>query len=115
MKITGLETFQIPQFPLSLFLRVHTDEGLVGLGESTNQPDAIEGAVHGFLAPRVLGREAEDIEALWNELYAATNYQGSAGAELPGPERAGHRPVGFEGKRTANPYTACSAARCGPA
>lgn len=63
MKITGLETFQIPQFPLSLFLRVHTDEGLVGLGESTNQPDAIEGAVHGFLAPRVLGREAEDIEA----------------------------------------------------
>lgn len=103
MKITGLETFQIPQFPLSLFLRVHTDEGLVGLGESTNQPDAIEGAVHGFLAPRVLGREAEDIETLWNELYAATNYQGSAGAELRALSALDIALWDLMGKRTGQP------------
>lgn len=82
MKITKLETFSIPEFPLSIFLNVHTDEGLVGLGESTNLPKVVEGAIHDFCAPYVLGRDAMDIESIWNYLYARSNYQGSAGAEL---------------------------------
>lgn len=82
MKITKLETFRIPQFPLSVFLKVYTDEGLVGYGESTNLPKVVEGAIHDFCAPAVLGQDAGDIEAIWNKLYAVSNYQGSAGAEL---------------------------------
>ena len=44
MKITKLMTMRLPEFPLSCFLFVHTDDGLVGLGESTNLAGSIEGA-----------------------------------------------------------------------
>ena len=46
MKITKLETMRLPEFPLSCFLFVHTDAGIVGLGESTNLAGSIEGALH---------------------------------------------------------------------
>ena len=35
MRITALETIQLAEFPNLLFLRLHTDEGLIGLGEAT--------------------------------------------------------------------------------
>ena len=82
MKITRLETMRLPEFPLSCFLFVHTDSGLVGLGESTNLAGSIEGAVHDFLAPQVLGKDPSRIEDIWNQLYERANYQGCAGAEL---------------------------------
>ena len=82
MKITKLETMRLPEFPLSCFLFVHTDAGLVGLGESTNLAGSIEGAVHDFLAPSVLGKDPTRIEQIWNQLYERANYQGCAGAEL---------------------------------
>ena len=82
MKITKLETLRLPEFPLSCFLFVHTDAGLVGLGESTNLAGSIEGAVHDFLAPSVLGKDPTRIEQIWNQLYERANYQGCAGAEL---------------------------------
>ena len=34
MKITSLETIRLAAFPAHLWLRVHTDAGLVGLGET---------------------------------------------------------------------------------
>ncbi len=34
MKITALETIRIAERPNLLWLQVHTDEGLVGLGET---------------------------------------------------------------------------------
>jgi L-alanine-DL-glutamate epimerase-like enolase superfamily enzyme len=34
MKITAIETIRPEEFANLLFLRVHTDEGLVGLGET---------------------------------------------------------------------------------
>ncbi len=82
MKITKLETLRLPEFPLSVFLFVHTDEGLVGLGESTNQAGSIEAAIHTFCAPAVLGSDPTRIEHIWNALYRTANYQGCAGAEL---------------------------------
>lgn len=33
MKLTALETIQLAEFPNILFVRLHTDEGPVGLGE----------------------------------------------------------------------------------
>lgn len=82
MKITKIETLRLPEFPLSVFLFVHTDEGLVGLGESTNQAGSIEAALHDFCAPAVLGQDPTRIEHIWNSLYASANFQGCAGAEL---------------------------------
>ena len=34
MKITALETIQVAEFPNLIWLHIHTDEGLIGLGES---------------------------------------------------------------------------------
>ena len=33
MKVTQIETLRLDEFPNVLWLRVHTDEGLIGLGK----------------------------------------------------------------------------------
>lgn len=38
------------------FLRVDTDEGVYGLGESTNMPLVVAGAIHDFCAHEILGK-----------------------------------------------------------
>jgi L-alanine-DL-glutamate epimerase-like enolase superfamily enzyme len=82
MKINKITTFQIQEYPLSVFVQVHVDNGLFGLGESTNVPLVVADAVHNFCAPALLGREAGDIESIWNSLYHKVNFQGLAGAEM---------------------------------
>ena len=51
MKITGLETVQLPQFGNILWLRVHTDEGLVGAGRDLRGADAVARHLHTEVAP----------------------------------------------------------------
>ena len=57
MNIVGIETI-IPgdQSPLPeiVFVRVYTDEGVVGHGETYYTPRAVSEYVHEFLAPRLL-------------------------------------------------------------
>lgn len=81
MKITKLTTFRLPDYPLSIFLRIDTDEGIYGLGESTNMPLVVAGAIHDFCAHEILGRDPLDIERIWNRLYWKVNLQGVTGAE----------------------------------
>lgn len=65
MKITALETFLVK--PRWVFLKVSTDAGLVGWGEPAagSQPVAVARMLRETLQPRVVGQEAEGIEALW--------------------------------------------------
>ena len=44
MKITRLETVRLGRHPHMLWLRVHTDEGLTGLGETSYAPRAVSAA-----------------------------------------------------------------------
>ncbi len=46
MKITGFETIRLGEFPNLLWLHIHTDEGLVGLGETFFGPRAVEAQIH---------------------------------------------------------------------
>jgi L-alanine-DL-glutamate epimerase-like enolase superfamily enzyme len=87
MKITRVETIPVkvpirPEFQITgslgkhiespfLILRVHTDEGLIGLGEVSCTPvwsgeDQVTAAhiISGFLAPAVQGEDPRDIETL---------------------------------------------------
>ena len=57
MKITALETIRLEEFANLLWLRVHTDEGLVGLGETFFCRDTVEAYVHEAVAPKLLGRD----------------------------------------------------------
>ncbi|HZP94033.1 MAG TPA: mandelate racemase/muconate lactonizing enzyme family protein [Burkholderiales bacterium] len=61
MKITAIETLRLPDRPNLLLCRVHTDEGLTGLGETSRGAPAVEAQIHDLLAPYLLGEDPRDI------------------------------------------------------
>ena len=50
MKITRLETLRLAEFPNLVWLRLHADEGLAGLGETAFAAAAVEAYLHVFVA-----------------------------------------------------------------
>lgn len=62
MKITAVETVQVEEFSNFLWLRIETDEGLVGLGETARNPNATAAYIHETAAPYLLGKSPLDIE-----------------------------------------------------
>jgi len=62
------------------WVRLHTDTGLIGLGESYPNHNANLGALK-ELAPMVLGRDPTRIERLWQDLFYRISYQPWGGAE----------------------------------
>ena len=81
MKITRIETLQWKAYPRLLVVRVHTDSGLVGLGETVDKVPGAKAALHGTIAPLALGQDPLDIEGLWRFLMDNIMYHGFAGAE----------------------------------
>jgi L-alanine-DL-glutamate epimerase-like enolase superfamily enzyme len=83
MKITALETNRLEEFGNIIFVRLHTDEGLIGLGETFMGPQAVESYLHETVAPKLIGEDPLRIEAINLKLR---NYLGwrSAGAETRG-------------------------------
>ncbi|WP_053218500.1 galactonate dehydratase [Virgibacillus senegalensis] len=75
MKITDFELFQVP--PRWLFLKISTDEGIVGWGEPV-----IEGRAHSVkaaveeLMEYLVGKDPLQIEDHWNVMYRAGFYRG---------------------------------------
>ena len=45
MKVTAVETIRLDEFPNLLWLQLHTDEGLSGLGETFFGAGAVEAQV----------------------------------------------------------------------
>lgn len=75
MKITGYELFKVP--PRWLFLKLETDEGLVGWGEPVIEGKAatVETAVHEMMT-YIIGKDALRIEDHWQTMYRAGFYRG---------------------------------------
>src|SRR5205085_11424102 len=65
MKITKIESLSFARLPCLLFVRVHTDAGIIGLGETYDKVPGSRGALHGTLAPILLGNDPREIEGLW--------------------------------------------------
>jgi len=65
-----------------LLLRIHTEDGLIGHGESYIAPHAIAALIHDWFTERLLGADALAIESHWRFLYERTSNIGSRGAEL---------------------------------
>ncbi len=83
MKVSRLETVRVAQYPNLCFVRVHTDEGLVGLGETFFGPEEVEAYIHGSVAPRVLGSDPLQVERLAQTLKPYVGAT-STGVELRG-------------------------------
>ena len=82
MNLTRIETIRSPDFPNLLWVHLHTDDGLVGLGETFYIPAAVEAVIHDFAAPLLLGQSAFDRERHWQALFSYANFFGHAGAEM---------------------------------
>lgn len=63
------------------WVRLHTDTGLIGIGESYPTQEAQVGALK-ELAPYVLGKDPTRIERLWQDLFYRISYQPWGGAEF---------------------------------
>ena len=83
MKITQLETIRLGEFPNIIWVRLHTDEGLVGLGETFMGAQAVEAYLHEWAAPKLLGRDPLAIESRNRELTGYLGWRGS-GVETRG-------------------------------
>lgn len=83
MKITQVETLRLGEFPNIIWVRLHTDEGLVGLGETFMGAAAVEAYVHEWVAPQLLGKDPLAMEARNRELTGYLGWRGS-GVETRG-------------------------------
>lgn len=75
MKITDIELFKVP--PRYLFLKISTDEGITGWGEPIveGKADTVAACVK-ELRDMILGKEAGNIEELWQLMYRCNFYRG---------------------------------------
>src|ERR1700744_2823226 len=84
MKVTGLETVRLAGHPQMLWVQVHTDEGITGLGETCIGPATVEAHIHETIAPYLVGKDPLLVSQHWHELSGAfLGYQGT-GAETRG-------------------------------
>src|SRR5579871_525758 len=89
MRITAIETIHLARGITVhagaiqwLWVRIHTDTGLIGLGETYPHPEAEKAVVERSLAPVLLGRDPLQIDRLWADMFQAVSYSGWAGAEM---------------------------------
>ncbi len=83
MKIAAVETIRIAERPNLIWLEVHSDAGLVGLGETFFGAATVEAHVHEWIAPRVIGRDARQIDRLAADLTGYLGFR-ATGAEMRG-------------------------------
>jgi L-alanine-DL-glutamate epimerase-like enolase superfamily enzyme len=76
MKIARLETLRLGEFPNLVWVRVHGDEGPTGLGETSFAAQSVETYLHEHVAPRVLGRDPLELEALTRSLAGYLGWRG---------------------------------------
>jgi galactonate dehydratase len=70
VKITAVETVQVPSFYNLCWTRLHTDAGVVGLGETYRNAAAVATYTHDVLAPLLIGRDPMAINALVSDMRA---------------------------------------------
>ena len=83
MKISGIETIRAAEHPNCLWVQIHTDQGLVGLGETFFGAKAVEAYIHETAAPKLIGQDPRRIDYLSKALVGYLGFA-SSGAEMRG-------------------------------
>ncbi len=88
MKITKIEAVRFRQdlriqgiAPNWMWVRLHTNTGLIGIGESYPGHEAHRGALK-ELSSYILGKDPTQIDRLWQDLFFRISYQPWGGAEF---------------------------------
>jgi L-alanine-DL-glutamate epimerase-like enolase superfamily enzyme len=110
MKILRVETITTADYPNMLWLHLHTDDGLVGLGEAYYGPAAVEGYLHETAAPYLLGQDPGPIERhhfmLGRRLQSRLTHR-AMGAETRGLAAVDMALWDLFGQRVGRPLYAC--------
>ncbi len=69
MKITAVDTIQVAAYSNIVWVEIHTDEGIVGLGETFRNPQAVVAYIHETCAPYLLGKDPLLVEQHWDALH----------------------------------------------
>lgn len=77
VRIAAVETLRLEEYPNLLWVRLHTDAGPVGLGETYFGAAAVEAHIHEFAAPRLVGADPMRANHLAAQLK---DYLGARGA-----------------------------------
>lgn len=80
LKIAAIETLRLEEHPNLLWVRLHTSDGLTGLGETYFGAGPSEADVHDRIAPILLGQDARRIEFLNMKMQPYVGFTGT-GAE----------------------------------
>ena len=84
MKMTAIEALELAELPFVLWLRIHTDAGLIGTGETFFAPQAVAACLHGGVAFYLLGKDPRDTELHDRTLDSVYNGTRDTGAEMRG-------------------------------
>jgi L-alanine-DL-glutamate epimerase-like enolase superfamily enzyme len=88
MKIKRVETVywksrdDAPWWPHWTWVRIETDTGHSGIGETYPRNEAQAALIHSTVARSLLGRDPRDIERIWADLYRTFDYQIAGGTEM---------------------------------
>jgi len=87
----------------TLLVEVRTSDGLTGWGEAFGPPEVTRAAVQSVFRPCLIGAEAEQIEPLWERLYAMSRAYGQKGAVIAALSAVDIALWDLLGKRTGLP------------
>jgi L-alanine-DL-glutamate epimerase-like enolase superfamily enzyme len=82
MNIQQIRTIRFTTFPNITFLELHTNSGLVGLGETYYTPHSVATYVEEVLAPMLWQSDPLQIEAFWRRAYDGSHVYGNRGLEM---------------------------------
>lgn len=98
MKIKSIEVFNLRfEYPnahgfayaggvctarVTSIIQVKTDDGQVGIGAAYSHPALVYLIAKTQMEPHLVGRDASDVEGLWNLMYGLTRWYGRKGAAI---------------------------------
>lgn len=78
MKIEAVETLRLQEHPNLVWVRIHTEDGITGLGETYFGAGPVEADIHDRIAPIILGQDASRIEYLNMKMQPYVGFTGSS-------------------------------------
>ena len=82
MKITHIETIRVDERPQIIWVNIHADNGIIGLGETWYAPTVVESAIHDHFGPLLIGRDPRKVELHWHSMFNLSDHAGYGGAEM---------------------------------